>query len=179
MTYALEPTTNQKVASSSLAGCIDKMAALSGSHLCLSAFHSAGGTPMRATSFLRRRCSKCGLVKSVDEFNFRYRERGVRHGYCRECGKELTRSHYKRKKPSYLKRNLRAYADRRQLVLEAKSRPCADYGFRPPGWEAQGVLAERGSPGHQAGDSTRDRQVRCGLCQLSQGADAPAAGHKL
>ena len=68
------------------------------------------------------------------EFNFRYRDCGVRHGYCRECGKELTRRPYKRKKRSYLKRNLRAYAERRQLMLEAKSRPCTDCGVQYPSY---------------------------------------------
>jgi hypothetical protein len=87
---------------------------------------------MSTTPVLTKQCSKCGLLKPVGEFNFRYRDRGVRHGYCRECGKELTRSHYRRKKRSYLTRNLRAYAERRQIILEAKSRPCADCGVQYP-----------------------------------------------
>lgn len=77
-----------------------------------------------------KKCSKCGMVKPAEEFNFRHRERGVRHSYCRECGKALTRSHYRREKRSYLSRNLRAYAERRQMVVEAKSRPCADCGIQ-------------------------------------------------
>jgi hypothetical protein len=77
-------------------------------------------------------CSGCHVVKPAEEFNFKYRAKGIRHSYCRECGKRLTRSHYQRKKRSYLKRNLRAYAERRQLVLEAKSRPCADCGVQYP-----------------------------------------------
>ena len=77
-------------------------------------------------------CSGCNVVKPVEEFNFKYSAEGIRHSYCRECGKRLTRSHYKRNKRSYLKRNLRAYAERRQLVLEAKSRPCADCGTQYP-----------------------------------------------
>lgn len=77
-------------------------------------------------------CSGCCVVKPIEEFNFKYRAKGVRHSYCRECGKRLTRSHYKRNKRSYLKRNLRAYTERRQLVLEAKSRPCADCGIQYP-----------------------------------------------
>jgi len=79
-----------------------------------------------------KNCSGCHLVKPVEEFNFKYRAKGIRHLYCRECGKRQTRSHYKRNKRSYLKRNLRAYAERRQLVLEAKSRPCADCGIQYP-----------------------------------------------
>lgn len=44
----------------------------------------------------------------------------------------MTRSHYRRRKRLYLDRNLRAYAERRQMVLEAKSRPCADCGVAYP-----------------------------------------------
>lgn len=81
---------------------------------------------------LDKKCSKCELIKPAEEFNFRHRDKGVRHSYCRECGKALTRSRYRRKKHSYLKRNLRAYAERRQMVLEAKSRRCADCGIQYP-----------------------------------------------
>ena len=88
--------------------------------------------PFSCLNARNKQCSKCGVVKSVEEFNFRYRDSGVRHSYCRECGKALTRSHYKRQKHSYLKRNLRAYNERRQIVLEAKSRPCADCGVQYP-----------------------------------------------
>ena len=87
---------------------------------------------MNTLSTTVKRCTKCGLVKPVDEFNFRHRDKGVRHGYCRECGKEFTRSHYRRRKRSYLERNLRAYAERRHLVIEAKSRPCADCRIQYP-----------------------------------------------
>jgi hypothetical protein len=72
------------------------------------------------------------VTKAVAEFDFRHREAGVRHSYCRDCGKALTRSHYRRSKQSYLQRNLRAYAERRQMVLDAKSRPCADCGVQYP-----------------------------------------------
>jgi len=77
-------------------------------------------------------CSSCRAVKLVTDFNFKYRESGVRHSYCRECGKRLTRSHYKRNKRSYLDRNARAYQRHRELIREAKSRPCADCGVQYP-----------------------------------------------
>src|SRR3712207_6574223 len=107
------------------------MAALRGGH-----FYFRGRvltmTPKSGLDDSNKKCSKCGLVKPPEEFNFRHRDRGIRHGYCRECGKALTRSHYRREKRSYLKRNLRAYAERRQMVVEAKSRPCADCGVQYP-----------------------------------------------
>lgn len=77
-------------------------------------------------------CSKCGTLKSVAEFNFRHRADGVRHSYCRNCGKELTHNHYKRNKQSYLARNARTYSKFRELIRKAKSQPCADCGIQYP-----------------------------------------------
>jgi len=77
-------------------------------------------------------CSGCHVTKPIEEFNFKYRDRGVRHSYCRECGKTLTRSHYKRNKRSYLDRNARALARHREFMRRAKSRPCADCGIQYP-----------------------------------------------
>jgi hypothetical protein len=77
-------------------------------------------------------CSKCRLVKPIEQFNFRYKARGIRHGYCKDCGKDLTRSHYKRTKAQYLKRNIASFARRRQIVIEAKQKPCADCGIQYP-----------------------------------------------
>ncbi len=77
-------------------------------------------------------CSKCRLVKPEAEFNFRNRSLGIRHSYCRDCGKKLTRSHYKRNKQSYLDRNTHIYERHRELVRQAKSRPCADCGIQYP-----------------------------------------------
>jgi hypothetical protein len=77
-------------------------------------------------------CSACHVVKPAEEFNFKYRAKGLRHSYCRECGKRLTRSHYKHNKRSYLDRNTRAYQRHRELIRQAKSRPCADCGVQYP-----------------------------------------------
>jgi hypothetical protein len=79
-----------------------------------------------------RRCSKCKALRSLTEFNFKQRAEGIRHPYCRDCGKELTRSHYRRRKRLYLDRNLRAYNERRLMVIAAKSRPCVDCGVQYP-----------------------------------------------
>ena len=77
-------------------------------------------------------CSKCRVPKPVTEFNFRRRAAGVRHSYCKDCGRELTHSHYERNKQSYLARNSRAYSKFRRIIREAKSRPCADCGIQYP-----------------------------------------------
>lgn len=77
-------------------------------------------------------CSKCQTVKSITEFNFRDSSRGKYHSYCKECGKSLTRSHYKRNKRLYLDRNNNAYEKHRKIVRQVKSRPCADCGVQYP-----------------------------------------------
>lgn len=79
-----------------------------------------------------RLCSGCHAVKPIEEFNFKYRAAGIRHSYCRECGKRLTKSHYKRNKRAYLDRNARTYQKHRELIRQAKSRPCADCGVQYP-----------------------------------------------
>ena len=79
-----------------------------------------------------RTCSKCKKILPFEEFNFRYREKGIRFAYCRECGKLLTRNHYKNNKKQYLKRNARSFAKRQEFVRNFKSRPCQDCGVQYP-----------------------------------------------
>jgi hypothetical protein len=87
---------------------------------------------MDAPSQQQRTCSRCLLAKPVWEFNFKQRARGIRHPYCRDCGKELTRRHYKLNKRAYLNRNTRTYARHREIIRKAKARPCADCGVQYP-----------------------------------------------
>ena len=87
---------------------------------------------MLAVNTQRKLCSKCQEVKQVSDFNFRHRATGVRHSYCRDCGKQLTRSHYAENKRQYLDRNVRSYLKRREFVQRIKSRPCADCGIQYP-----------------------------------------------
>lgn len=88
---------------------------------------------------LRKICSECKISKVLEEFNFRYEEfnfrykaRNVKHGYCRDCGKLLTRSHYRRNKRQYLDKNSRSVAACRRFTREMKNRPCADCGVIYP-----------------------------------------------
>lgn len=80
----------------------------------------------------RKLCSKCQEAKQVSDFNFRHRAAGVRHSYCKDCGKQLTRSHYAGNKRQYLDRNVRSYMKRREMVQKIKSRPCADCSIQYP-----------------------------------------------
>jgi hypothetical protein len=77
-------------------------------------------------------CSKCKVRKLFNEFNFRNKETQIRLSYCKECGRALTRNHYRNNKRQYLNRNARSYLKRRELVRQMKSRPCADCGVQYP-----------------------------------------------
>lgn len=77
-------------------------------------------------------CSKCKVSKPISEFSFRQTATGVRQSYCKECGKRLTRSHYRNNKRQYLDRNVRSYLKRRELVKQMKSRACADCDVQYP-----------------------------------------------
>ena len=77
-------------------------------------------------------CCKCKTEKPIQEFNFRNRSTGASHRYCRECGKQLTRNHYKQNKSQYIVRSMRANRARRKYLQQLKSRPCADCGVQYP-----------------------------------------------
>lgn len=90
-------------------------------------------TPVNPSNVLSPKvCCKCRALKLVEEFNFRNRSAGVRHRYCRDCGKNYTRSHYQRNKRQYIERTLRSHARNREYLHQFKSRPCADCGVQYP-----------------------------------------------
>jgi len=87
---------------------------------------------MRKSNIEYKPCSKCQVVRPVNDFNFRHRATSIRHSYCRDCGKNFTRSHYRRNKRLYLDRNTLTYERHRHIVRQAKSKPCADCGVQYP-----------------------------------------------
>lgn len=87
-------------------------------------------TGLHSSNF--KTCSRCKLSKPFEEYNFRHRATGAKHSYCKECGKGLTRNHYRNNKRQYLDRNTRAYLKRRELARQIKSCPCADCGILYP-----------------------------------------------
>ena len=81
---------------------------------------------------IQKTCSKCRIIRPLTDFNFRNTAKGIRHSYCKECGKKFTQSHYKRTNDQYLRRNTASFKRRRQLVIEAKQKPCFDCGIEYP-----------------------------------------------
>lgn len=88
--------------------------------------------PATSHALSNKTCSKCKASKSISEFNFKHTASGLRQSYCKECGKGLTRNHYRNNKRQYLDRNVRSYMKRRELVRQMKSRACADCGIQYP-----------------------------------------------
>ena len=82
-------------------------------------------------------CSKCKLEKSEEEFNFKYKDRGVRQYYCRSCSKELIRRHYVANRLYYLKKARKRNDWLRHITKEyvrryLSSHPCVDCGESDP-----------------------------------------------
>ena len=78
-------------------------------------------------------CGVCGYRKRIEEFNFRNKSEGLRHRYCRDCGKEYTGSHYQRNRDYYIEKARRNSArarksSREQVVEYLKTHPCVECG---------------------------------------------------
>ena len=78
-------------------------------------------------------CGRCGYRKGIEEFNFKNKSDGVRHSYCRDCGKAYTAAHYQRNR-GYYNEKARRYsvkaraASRKQVIEYLKIHPCVDCG---------------------------------------------------
>lgn len=84
-----------------------------------------------------RRCTRCREEKSIEAFNFKYKEKGIRQSHCRQCASLLIRKHYLAHKEYYLKkarsRNNRMRTEVRNYVWGfLKSHPCVDCGETDP-----------------------------------------------
>lgn len=87
--------------------------------------------------FRTRICYTCGLPKPTSEFAVKDKERGTRSTKCRSCQAAYSREHYRRNRPSYLRRA----ASRRKITREQCrqevfdyliTHPCVDCGEKDP-----------------------------------------------
>lgn len=79
---------------------------------------------------MRKRCGRCGRNRLLKFFNKR-RASGLQ-SYCRDCHRAANQTHYLDNRRAHLEKAVRRRARLRQLVNEAKSRPCADCGLSYP-----------------------------------------------
>lgn len=96
------------------------------------------GTSVRVYRVRRMgRCSRCKTEKPDEEFAWHRRARGQRQTYCRPCGAEYHREHYRANKQRYIEaaaRRKKAQLEERYVFLMDyfREHPCADCGETDP-----------------------------------------------
>lgn len=85
----------------------------------------------------KKNCSRCGKKKSVEEFNWKNKNEGIRHAGCRDCTKKVIKSHYERNKDHYKRRALifsknKRDDNRKKIVEYLEEHPCVDCGEKDP-----------------------------------------------
>jgi hypothetical protein len=84
-----------------------------------------------------RTCGRCGDTKANTEFNWRFRDRGLRDNYCRLCRSAYKKAHYAANKSRYVANATKrkaALADTNtvQLLAFLRDRACVDCGITDP-----------------------------------------------
>lgn len=86
---------------------------------------------------MKRQCSICAARLEEASFNWRDKARGIRHKYCIDCQRRLSKAHYEKNKHKYLLRN-EANNKRQRESLQAKvlaylrKSQCVDCGESDP-----------------------------------------------
>jgi hypothetical protein len=78
-----------------------------------------------------RKCTKCKIIKTEGEFNFKVKSLKILQYQCRECTRELIRNHYKKNRNYYLEktrqRNLKLKSKMVSFIKEyLLKNPCVD-----------------------------------------------------
>lgn len=77
---------------------------------------------------------KCGdpCQRTLDIAHFGSKGKGRLQQFCKECQREYSKQHYQNNKARYYERNERQRQRLRQILLEAKAKPCQDCGIQYP-----------------------------------------------
>ena len=79
---------------------------------------------------MRKKCSRCGKNRLLKFFS---RKTGNRlQSHCRDCKSAINKEHYHNNKEIYLEKNRRRRQFVRDLINQAKSKPCQDCGVKYP-----------------------------------------------
>lgn len=100
-------------------------------------------------------CRSCKEEKPEEVFSLKSSSTGKRNTTCKDCHRAYLQAHY-RANPDTYKRSARATEARlRAIIVEAKSKPCADCGVQYPpfvmDFDHQGDKQFPLSRGHQYG----------------------------
>jgi hypothetical protein len=81
---------------------------------------------------MKKVCSGCGEERDAElDFNWRYKDRGIRNTRCKFCQSKVSKRHYENNKPSYIGRarvreTLVIEDNQRKLIEYLSDRPCVD-----------------------------------------------------
>jgi len=84
-----------------------------------------------------KRCSRCGDVKPLNDFAWRYKAKGLRETYCRPCRAAYKQEHYAKNRARYIQ-NAAAWTQKAVrewnefLISYFEERPCIDCGEDDP-----------------------------------------------
>src|SRR5439155_13066349 len=82
-------------------------------------------------------CGRCAIEKPIDQFGFRYVERGIRHSWCKGCMTEYKSAWYERNRATHIA-HVRAARDQtgdeNQILMwqYLAVHPCVECGERDP-----------------------------------------------
>lgn len=82
----------------------------------------------------KKHCPGCDRDLEVEDFAWKYRARGIRQDWCKQCLKEANKTHYLNNTQIYkaraIERNERVRAENRRKLFEYLStHPCIDCGI--------------------------------------------------
>jgi 5-methylcytosine-specific restriction endonuclease McrA len=92
-----------------------------------------------------KRCTRCNGLKPPEEFDAKRTAGDGLSSHCKACRREALRLHYRNNKDAYLERNKRRVVGMRQVVWEAKSKPCSICGasFHPAAMDLHHVRGKK------------------------------------
>ncbi len=75
---------------------------------------------------MKKKCTKCGTTKSLDDFNFKIKSKGLKAYQCKTCQSSAFRTHYQKNKQRYIDHAKSAYKRNREIIRRLKENPCTD-----------------------------------------------------
>ena len=76
-------------------------------------------------------CIRCNREFGLEEFNFKFKSKGIRQAHCKSCSRSYVKQHYIKNRDYYLKKALRNNSILRQKVRDfiwqyLSNHPCID-----------------------------------------------------
>ena len=83
---------------------------------------------------MRKICTRCGQERDAEhDFNWKYKDRGIRHTRCKYCQSQISKQHYENNKQAYVARarasgSIVIAENRKKLIEYLAWHPCIDCG---------------------------------------------------